>query len=116
PSVHSARRTLRLTVGGCRRAPEGPSMARAKATTVPADRLERYDRLIATIPGPERKGVDPVHLRLRPHVELPDRDRFARPAAVRAGSRAIHRGLRGPAPRGLRDHPEGVRGRPRRPV
>jgi hypothetical protein len=32
-------------------------MARGKETTVPADRLELYDRLIATIPGLERKGA-----------------------------------------------------------
>ena len=36
----------------------------AKATpqsTIPPDRLERYDRLVATLPGVERKGVTVPH-------------------------------------------------------
>lgn len=32
-------------------------MAKAKASTVPQDRIDQYDRLIATVPGAERKGA-----------------------------------------------------------
>ena len=65
-------------------------MARAKATTVPHDRLERYDRLIATIPGLERKGASIPYTSVNGHMSSyltetgslvmrlsgPDRDRF----------------------------------------
>jgi hypothetical protein len=65
-------------------------MARAKATTVPADRLELYDRLIATIPGLARKGASIPYTSVNGRMSSyltdtgslvlrlagPDRDRF----------------------------------------
>ena len=72
-------------------------MARAKATTVPADRLERYDRLITTIPGLERKGVSIPYTSVNGHMTSyltetgslvlrlsgPDRERFIGAFAAR---------------------------------
>ena len=65
-------------------------MARPKATTVPLDRLERYDRLIAVVPGLERKGASIPYTSVNGHMSSyltesgslvlrlfgPDRDRF----------------------------------------
>jgi hypothetical protein len=65
-------------------------MARPKATTVSADSVERYRRLIATIPGLERKGASIPYTSVNGHMSSyltesgslvlrlsgPDRDRF----------------------------------------
>ena len=43
-------------------------MAKAKASTVPADRIEAYDRLIATRSGVERKGASIPYTSLNGHM------------------------------------------------
>ena len=43
-------------------------MAKAKPSTVPADRIEQYDRLIATIPGLERKGASIPYTSVNGHM------------------------------------------------
>jgi hypothetical protein len=72
-------------------------MARPRATTVPAERLDRYDRLIATIPGLERKGASIPYTSVNGHMSSyltesgslvlrlsgPDRGRFIAEHATR---------------------------------
>jgi hypothetical protein len=43
-------------------------MAKTKPSTVPADRIEQYDRLIATIPGLERKGASIPYTSVNGHM------------------------------------------------
>ena len=43
-------------------------MAKAKASTIPADRIEVYDRLIATRSGVERKGASIPYTSLNGHM------------------------------------------------
>jgi hypothetical protein len=42
------------------------------ASTIPADRLARYDLLVATLPGVERKGVTVPYTSVNGNVQLPD--------------------------------------------
>jgi hypothetical protein len=41
---------------------------RAVPSTIPAERIERYDRLLATLPGVERKGATVAYTSLNGHM------------------------------------------------
>jgi hypothetical protein len=41
---------------------------RASASSIPADRIEQYDRVIATLPGIERKGATVPYTSLNGHM------------------------------------------------